>query len=74
MTLREYLDQHDLSPQRFGERIGVEGATVRRYLLGNRFPKPCVLEAIEKETKGQVTATDFVRQRTRRVRGECRAA
>lgn len=59
MKLKDYLKQVDISPERFGKRIGVSGQAVRRYLDG-RMPRRSVIVAITLETSGEVTANDFV--------------
>jgi transcriptional regulator with XRE-family HTH domain len=59
MRLRQYLDEHGLSPSDFAERIGVSFQAVYRYLDGERIPAHDVLARIYKETKGRVTSNDF---------------
>lgn len=66
-TLSEYLKLADATAdeqaeriRRFAARIKVDVVTVRRYLSGSRRPSWEVLPRIVKETKGAVTADDFM--------------
>ena len=59
MLLSTYLSQHKLNFTEFGGRIGVSQAAVSRYANGLRIPRPAHMRAIERETKGLVTANDF---------------
>lgn len=58
MTLRQYLNEQQLSERAFAEKIGVKQATVNRYCAG-RVPQPEVMRKITEITSGQVTANDF---------------
>lgn len=60
MSLREYLDQKQLTPEAFGGQIGVSRITVGRYLDGTRRPSWKVLPRIIEVTDGQVTANSFL--------------
>ena len=62
MTLDRYLTDNNLSNAAFGVLIGVSGEAVRRYRNGTRWPDRETLLAIEKATRGRVTANDFVRE------------
>lgn len=58
-TLREYINQNNLSQVEFGELIGVSQPAVDRYIDGDRIPRPKIMEKISKVTGGEVTANDF---------------
>lgn len=60
MTLDQYLEKHGLTPEQFGARIGVTGSTIRRYLLGRRWPKREIVHRIVQETSGAVTVHDLL--------------
>lgn len=59
MTLREYLQAQGLTQVEFASRIGVPVSTLNGWGLGRRYPRAQELAAIERETKGAVTARDF---------------
>ena len=61
MQLRDYLQRHGLTQAEFAKRIGVEKLAVYRYLAGSRFPNKRVMQRITDETKGKVTASDFMK-------------
>lgn len=62
MTLKEWLTRKNVSISEFQKRIGVNSySTVRRYVLGERVPRPAIMRKIIAETGGKVTANDFVR-------------
>ena len=79
MSLRDYLADKNLTSDEFAKIIGVEGATVRRYLDGSRLPRPEIQAMIEVKTGGLVTPNDLLRawRQPPRKRGarksECRA-
>jgi len=58
MKLNDFLADNGLSHTQFGERVGVSQAAISRYANGLRIPKPDVIERIEAETDGKVTAAD----------------
>lgn len=60
MHLRTFLDQSGTSVARFAERIGVHPQAVHRYLNGERIPRLKVMIRIIHETKGEVSADDFL--------------
>lgn len=57
--LSAYLRQQDISIQMFAKMVNVKVASVHRYVLGERIPRPEILERIIKVTKGAVQANDF---------------
>lgn len=58
MKLLDYLTKKKESPNAFSTRIGVPPHTVYRYLAG-RVPRPDIMEAIFKASKGTVQPNDF---------------
>lgn len=62
MKLGTYLKLKSMTTDEFGRRIGVSGATIRRWRMGTQFPRPDVIVRIQRETDGAVTANDFVPQ------------
>lgn len=60
MRLPEWLRANGVSQVAFARRIGTSAASVTRYCGGNRMPRPAQLVAIDRETKGAVTANDFM--------------
>ena len=59
MTLSQYLSQHGFSAARFAERIGVSAEAVRRYISGERTPRPAIMHRIMAATGSAVTPNDF---------------
>jgi transcriptional regulator with XRE-family HTH domain len=59
MNLRTYLDEHRIGIPQFAPRIGVSVQALHRYLLGERIPRPEVLEQISLATNGAVQPNDF---------------
>lgn len=60
MTLGEWLAANRVSHDDFAGRIGRDRSSVTRYVSGERMPRPAVMARISRETRGQVTANDFV--------------
>lgn len=59
MKLEEYLIKEGLTDEGFATKIKVTKHAIRKYKSGARFPKPWVVRAIEKETKGKVAPNDW---------------
>ena len=60
MKLSEFLAHTGIQPLEFGSRIGLKQPnSVYRYLRGERRPHGELLQAIIRESAGQVTANDF---------------
>lgn len=59
MKLADYLNDNGLTHADFAQAIGVSKETVRRYMVGDRRPKPHIMEKIATATDCQVTANDF---------------
>lgn len=60
MKLSDYLTHHGLSLAQFGEQIGRSAQRVHEWKIGRKIPRAEALAAIERATKGKVTAVDFV--------------
>jgi hypothetical protein len=60
MQIKEYLDGNDITAAQFARRINVLKQTFFKYVHGIAFPPPRILRLIAAETKGEVTADDFV--------------
>lgn len=67
MHLKQHLSETGETVGAFAARVGVDIATMYRYLAGTRFPTPENLRRIRKATAGAVTADDFVDQHAGRV-------
>jgi transcriptional regulator with XRE-family HTH domain len=59
MKLSSYLERETLAVEQFAEQVGVDPASVRRYLRGDRRPRGRVMERIIEVTGGSVTPNDF---------------
>ena len=60
MRLLDWLTERDLPPSWLAAQIGVAPDTVRRYITGERFPRPLKLQAIRDATGGAVSYEDFL--------------
>ena len=69
MTIGEWLKLVHKSTDAFGARVGVSGATVRRWRNGTCRPDWDTIQKIIEATNGAVTANDFV-ARPPRANGE----
>ncbi len=65
MLLKEYLRFNKISSKQFSRMIKVSEISVSRYINGKRIPNKKILKAIFKETKGFVSANDFLIDKTR---------
>ena len=63
-----------MSRDAFAESIGVEEATVTRYINGTRVPRREIMTKITAVTAGDVTANDFFPQPVDSATGNGRAA
>jgi hypothetical protein len=59
MKLDEYMKQHDLTDEGFGERIGKKRLTIFKYRHGLIVPGKDAMERIVSITEGRVTPNDF---------------
>jgi transcriptional regulator with XRE-family HTH domain len=60
MTLKEYLDQNDLSLKAFADQCGLSAPTILRARDGICLPSRRSMLAISRATGGAVTITDLV--------------
>ena len=60
MTLAEFLTERGLSQAAFGAEIGVSGASISRWIGGQRAPSASQVRKIKKLTNGRVTADDLL--------------
>jgi len=59
MKLSKYLSDNSIEQQDFAKLIRVTGATVSRYVTGQRRPRRAVAKRIERVTDGEVTLQDI---------------
>ena len=59
MRLGEYLQLADISQTRFAALIGVQQATVSRYISGTKIPSATVVLKIRDLSKGAVALDDW---------------
>ena len=59
MKLEQYLEKYKISRGDFAKKIGVSTPTIYYYISG-RIPRQKTIEKIYQETKGKVTADDFM--------------
>jgi DNA-binding transcriptional regulator YdaS (Cro superfamily) len=77
MRLSEHLKCVDKTTKAFAAEVRLPYNTVRRYLVGERFPTPTHVDLIQRATRGKVTADDWQDQwreqhrttKTKRVNG-----
>lgn len=60
MKLADYISSTATTREDFAAVIGVDVASVCRYINGTRRPKWDVIATIKQVTGGQVTADDFL--------------
>lgn len=60
MTLGDYLERHQLSLRAFARACGVSASSIHRVRNGKVIPNRRLLEAIYRETGGQVTPADLI--------------
>jgi transcriptional regulator with XRE-family HTH domain len=61
MTLKDYLTQHRLTLQAFGDQCGLSAPTVLRIRDGRNIPSRRTLQAIVDATDGAVTVQELIR-------------
>lgn len=74
MQLSQWLDQNGKSAEWLADKIGVTERSVRRYMIGTRFPSPAIIRKIDKITNGDVTANDLLKPTPKRKPGRPRLA
>ncbi len=60
MGLSDFLDRHNLSLRVFAKACGVSASSIHRVRNGQVIPNRRLLEAIYRETGGQVTPADLI--------------
>jgi transcriptional regulator with XRE-family HTH domain len=60
MKLKDWLDDEKMTGTEFGDRIGVSQGAVSKIARGAFWPAAETIAAIERETKGKVTAADIL--------------
>lgn len=60
MNLTDWLKRTKTRRNAFAERIGVPPSVITDYCAGRCWPRRDKMEAIARETNGEVTANDFV--------------
>jgi predicted transcriptional regulator len=66
MRLGEYLQLADISQTRFAALLGVQQATVSRYISGTKIPSATVVLKIRDLSKGAVALDDWAPLKKRR--------
>jgi len=59
MKLAEYLKKHNLTHEKFAEKIQVSRPLVTRLVNKKRNPSSHLMKMIEEETNGEVTMQDL---------------
>lgn len=60
MTLKDYLNHHNLSLKAFGDRCGLSAPTVLRIRDGRNIPSRRTINAIVQATGGTVTVQELI--------------
>lgn len=60
MQLRDYLQLEGETARQFSKRIGVTIHAIRKWVRGERVPRPRTMVKIRKLTKGAVTPDDWM--------------
>lgn len=60
MRLREWMDKTDIDLYETARAFNISIYAVRKYLRGERTPRPAIQAKIKKITKGAVTGDDWV--------------
>lgn len=63
MTLDQWIAEHKVRMDDFARQIGVHLVTAYKLRRGTTQPSVHTLAAIERATRGKVTAVDFVAER-----------
>ena len=59
-SLREWMDKTDIDVFEAARAFGVTIYAIKKWLNGERTPRPKMQAKIKKVTKGQVTGDDWV--------------
>ena len=68
MRLREYLRLADVSQTRFAALIGVQQATISRYISGEQIPSTLIVLKVRALTGGTVALDDWAPEKKIRRR------
>ena len=60
MQLKDYLVKKDLTTAEFAASVEVTKFAVRKWLRGERTPRPKIMVKIKKATKGAVSPDDWM--------------
>lgn len=61
MQLSEWLAREGVNRNQFAERVGIAPSTIYDVCSGRiAWPRRRIIEAIERGTRGEVTAADFL--------------
>jgi transcriptional regulator with XRE-family HTH domain len=60
MKLDQWLQSQDITQTDFAARLGTTGASLSRIVAGAQWPSAPLMAAIERETGGEVTASDIL--------------
>jgi len=60
MQLKDYLELEQETAEQFAARVEVTKFAVRKWVRGERIPRPSTIVRIKKATKGAVTAEDWM--------------
>jgi DNA-binding transcriptional regulator YdaS (Cro superfamily) len=60
MKLLDYLKKQNIADHAFAETVGRSRSAVRKWMYGQRIPRPAEMLAIKEATDGKVTADDFM--------------
>lgn len=62
MLLRTYLDRHHIGIKEAADELGEHYNTLRRWVEGERLPRPKAQEKIRTWSRGRVTPNDWHQQ------------
>lgn len=59
MLLKTYLEQNEIDHEKFAKKANASVHGLKKWLRGERIPRPKTIRRIAKITNGEVTAQDF---------------
>lgn len=60
MKLAQYLTDHSITPERFASEVGVSVSGMRKWMYGERIPRPDQMRKIAELTGALVEPNDFI--------------
>lgn len=60
MTLKDWMEKNDVDILQASESFGASIFAVKKWLRGERTPRPSMQAKIKRATKGAVTGDDWV--------------